>query len=402
MSQILSFNKDFYTTQTSRHHDTDTEDLAFFTSTSDMVRALKPALPVYTLSPQTIENKGAEFAQAFPGTTLFAVKTNPHPVVISNLYQGGVHAFDVASLEEIRLVRRFAPKAELYFMHPIKSPESIRTAYYEYGVRHFVLDHKDELAKILQCTHGAKDLNLFVRMALPKNANASIDLSIKFGASPDESGALLQACRNQCVKLGLAFHVGTQISDSASYANAVHIAKSVIEQSNVTVDMLDVGGGFPVAYASENVPSIQSCIDVIRTAIQCEGLQGIELLAEPGRALVAQGGSLVVRVEARRGDRLYINDGTYGGLFDAGQWLNIRFPVQAIRGGGEFCDSLQAYSLAGPTCDSLDMMEGPFMLPTDIREGDWIEIKNTGAYSQSIRTNFNGFGACDTVLLYLS
>lgn len=398
MSQILSFNKRFYKT-TARQTGTDNIQYSYFANTEDMVHARRPALPIYTLNPKQIEDTGAAFVNAFAGKTMFAVKTNPHPIAIANLYKGGVHAFDVASIEEMRLVRSVTPKAELYFMHPIKSPESIREAYYEHGVRNFVLDHADELAKILRETNNASDLNLFVRLGLPKNANASIDLSAKFGAMPDMAVELLQVCRDKCVKLGVAFHVGTQISDAASYANAINIVRGVIESSAVRVDTLDIGGGFPVPYEGEDVPSIYTCLDVVRTALQCAGLGHMELLAEPGRALVAQSGSLVVRVEARRGDRLYINDGTYGGLFDAGKWLNTRFPVQAIRALGEFEGELQPYSLAGPTCDSLDMMEGPFMLPADICEGDWIEIKNTGAYSQSIRTNFNGFGACDLALI---
>ncbi len=398
MSQILSFNKRFYKS-TARQIGTDIEQHPYFASTEDMVHARRPALPVYTLNPKKIEDTGAEFVNAFPGKTLFAVKTNPHPIAIANLYKGGVHAFDVASAEEMRLVRKVAPKAELYFMHPIKAPEAIREAYYEHGVRNFVLDHADELAKILRETNNANDLNLFVRLGLPKNENASIDLSAKFGALPEMAIELLRACRVFCVKLGVAFHVGTQISNAAAYANAINIVRGVIERSGVRVDAIDIGGGFPVPYEDEDVPSIHTCIDVVRTALQCARLDHMELLAEPGRAMVAQSGSLVVRVEARRGSRLYINDGTYGGLFDAGKWLNTRFPVQAIRAHGAFNDSLESYSLAGPTCDSLDMMEGPFMLPTDIREGDWIEIKNTGAYSQSIRTNFNGFGACDLALI---
>lgn len=370
-----------------------------FTSTAAMVEEMQPALPVYTLDARSFEKTAVEFVTTFPGTTMFAVKTNPHPVAIANLHKGGVKAFDVASIEEMRMVREVAPTAELFFMHPIKSQESIHEAYFEHGVRNFVLDHADELAKILRVTNNASDLNLFVRVALPKNANASIDFSSKFGAHPDVAVELLRACRKVSVKLGLAFHVGTQISDAASYANALHVVRGVIDRAAVRVDRLDVGGGFPVPYEGEDVPSIFTCIDVIRTALSVEGLDHMELFAEPGRALVAQSGSLVVRVEARRGNRLYINDGTYGGLFDAGKWLNTRFPVKAIRNGEAFKDDLESYTLAGPTCDSLDMMDGPFMLPSDIREGDWIEILNTGAYSQSIRTNFNGFGASETVLI---
>lgn len=398
MSKILSYYNNRLN-KTSAAHKEAVQNFSHYTDARSMIKALQPALPVYTLSPASIQQAGAQFVQAFPGKTMFAVKTNPHPVAIAALYKGGVHAFDVASIEEMRLVREAAPKAELFYMHPVKSPESINEAYFVHGVRNFVLDHEDELHKIMRETHLATDLNLFVRAALPKNANASIDLSAKFGASPEETIALLRKCRNVAARLGLAFHVGTQISDAASYANAISIVRNIIARSNVSVDTLDIGGGFPVPYEGEDVPSITTCIDVIRTALSHAGLDHMELLAEPGRALVAQSGSLVVRVELRRGNRIYINDGTYGGLFDAGALLNTRFPVRAYRLGADMSDQMQDYTLAGPTCDSLDMMDGPYVLPADIRMGDWIEIKNTGAYSQSMRTNFNGFGACDLVLV---
>ncbi len=401
MTKVVSYYRNHLINPAAPYEDNGTQNIDYphYTSTQDMVDDMMPALPVYTLQPTHIQSTATEFVRSFPGTTMFAVKTNPHPVAIAHLYKGGVHSFDVASIEEMRMVRDVAPKSELFFMHTIKSSESIHEAYFEHNVRNFALDHEEELAKILRVTNNADDLNLFVRVALPKNANASIDLSAKFGAAPDLAVDILRACRKVSVKLGVAFHVGTQISDAACYANAIHIVRGIIDNADVRIDCLDIGGGFPVPYEGENVPSVHTCIDVVRTSLRIEGLDEIELFAEPGRALVAQGGVLIVRVEARRGDRLYINDGTYGGLFDAGKWLNTRFPVKAMRMHDTFEGALRPYSLAGPTCDSLDMMEGPFMLPSDIRTGDWIEIRNTGAYSQSIRTNFNGFGASKTVLI---
>lgn len=397
MSKIISYSNTRIKHSTARK--SPAKSFTRFANAQNMVDAKTPALPVYMIDQVGMQDAGAAFVAAFPGTTMFAVKTNPHPLAIEALHKGGVKAFDVASVEEMAIVRSVAPSAEMYFMHPVKSPEAIYEAYFKYGVRNFVLDHEDELYKIMRETNLANDLNLFVRVSLPKNDNASIDLSAKFGATPDEAIDLLRKCRSVAVKLGVAFHVGTQIYDAASYANAVAVVRNVIRRSGVKVDVLDIGGGFPVPYEGEDVPSIYTCIDVIRTALSHAELDDLELLAEPGRVLVAQSGSLVVRVELRRGNRLYINDGTYGGLFDAGAWLNTRFPVKAVRARGGFEGTLEVFTLAGPTCDSLDMMDGPFMLPNDIRTGDWIEIKNTGAYSQSMRTNFNGFGACETVLV---
>ncbi len=364
-----------------------------------LVEQVQPALPTYLLDLDHIAGQAKTFLNNFDGTTMFAVKTNPCPQVIQALYNAGVTAFDVTSIPEIELVKSVAPEADLYFMHTVKAPEAIRAAYFDYGVRRFSLDHEDELHKIIENTNHAQDLELFVRAALPRNDDAAIDFSSKFGAMPDEAITLLQRTRNHAEKLGLCFHVGTQTTNAESFGNAVHVMKDIITTCGVRVEMLDIGGGFPVPYEGEDVPSLEHCLGVVRMALQDSKLEHMELLAEPGRCLVALGGSLVVRVELRKGNVLYINDGTYGGLFDAGPLLNTPFPVVGHRLHGSFEQEHTAFTLAGPTCDSLDMMDGPFMLPSDIKTGDWIEIKNTGAYSQSLRTDFNGFGMAHTVFI---
>lgn len=370
-----------------------------FKDANHAVRALEPSLPTYTLNLPHIRDTATRFMNNFDGVSAFAVKTNPHPSVIKALHMAGMNSFDVASLQEIELVRSVAPTAELLFMHTVKSPESISTAYFDYGVRTFSLDHVDELEKIMTHTNNAADLNLYVRVALPKNDSASIDFSSKFGILPNQATALLQDVRKCAKKLGICFHVGTQTADAAAYGNAINKIKSVIHECGVKIDALDIGGGFPVPYEGDDVPSIENCLNVIKTALRHAELDHLDLIAEPGRCLVAQGGSLIVRVELRKGDLLYLNDGTYGGLFDAGSQLKTAFPVVGIRKDEALSKDLSPFRFTGPTCDSLDMMDGPFMLPADIKTGDWIEIKNTGAYSQSLRTNFNGFGESDTVFI---
>jgi ornithine decarboxylase len=365
----------------------------------EAVAQLRPSRPLYVLWPDRIEETARRFRKAFPGETMFAVKTNPDKAVLRHLNRAGIHTFDVASIEEVRLVHRTLPKARLFFMHPVKSPEAIREAYYEHGIRHFVLDTEDELFKIMRETELAADLTLFVRLSLPKNNAASIDFSGKFGAAPKEAAKLLAKCRPVARSLGLCYHVGTQTIDPSVYARAVGVAADVIKTCGAKVDCLDVGGGFPVPYPGSDAPSIETCINSIRDALTVHGLNHLPLLAEPGRALVAESGSLVVRVELRKGNTLYINDGTYGGLFDAGSVLKARFPVRGIRPEGSFTDEMKEFRFAGPTCDSIDMMKGPFVLPADIRMGDWIEIGNIGVYSQGMRTNFNGFGKADTLIL---
>lgn len=368
----------------------------------DAVSELRPVLPLYVTRPDQLAEDAAKFVNNFPGDVLYAVKCNPEKHVLQGLAKAGVRNFDVASLEEIRAIKRVAPKAKLFYMHPVKSPEAIRAAYFEYGIRAFVLDSKDELYKIMRETNLASDLELFVRLALPKNKKAMIDFSNKFGALPNEAAELLELSRSVSTKLGLCLHVGTQTTDPSVFKRAIKVAAAVIKASGVKVDVLDVGGGFPVEYPDQPVPAPTVFFDVIKESVQLNKLSHMQLMCEPGRALVARSGSLIVRVEGRKGNMLFINDGTYGGLFDAGAQLRGRFPVRRV-GGSDIFDmekaELKAFRFAGPTCDSIDMMEGPFFLPEDIKSGDWIEIGQTGAYSASLRTNFNGFGHADHLLL---
>lgn len=364
----------------------------------DLVAEMKPVQPLYVLRPEQLARTAKEFTALFPGEVMYAVKCNPEKAVLQTLYKNGVKSFDVASIEEVRLAAKVAPKAKLYFMHPVKAPESIREAYAVHGVRAFVLDTQEELYKILQETDLAPDLELFVRLALPKNREALTDFSSKFGALPEDAMQLLQKCRPVAAKLGLSFHVGTQTTNPAVYARAIDTAMDVILKSGVKLDMLDVGGGFPVSYAGMAHPPLAQYMKTIAFAFKRCGLRDVQLLCEPGRALVAGSVSLVVRVEQRRGDLLYLNDGTYGGLFDAARWSGLRYPVRLIGGSGN--TGVEPFRFAGPTCDSLDMMDGPFELPADIKTGDWIEIGNAGAYSRGLRSNFNGFGQAQTVALY--
>ncbi len=364
----------------------------------EAVAEMRPVLPMYVTRPDELAADASKFVNLFPGDVLYAVKCNPEKHVLQGLAKSGVRNFDVASLEEIKAVKRVAPKAKLYYMHPVKSPEAIRAAYFEHGVRAFVLDSKDELYKIMRETNLASDLELFVRLALPKNKKAMIDFSSKFGALPNEAAELLDLSRSVSVKLGLCLHVGTQTTDPAVFKRALKVAATVIKASGVTVDVLDVGGGFPVEYPDQPVPDLSVFIEAIKEGLHQNKLSHMNLMCEPGRALVARSGSLIVRVEGRKGDMLFINDGTYGGLFDAGAQLRGRFPVRRV-GDEARAEDLTAFRFAGPTCDSIDMMQGPFYLPEDIKAGEWIEIKQTGAYSSALRSNFNGFGHADQLLL---
>jgi ornithine decarboxylase len=322
--------------------------------------------------------------------------------VLRALWAGGISHFDCASLAEVALVRKLLPAAEVHFMHPVKSRPAIRDAFDVYGVTDFAFDSADELAKILQETvpvglvGDPPVLGLFVRLALPKGG-AVYDLSGKFGAPLDEAAELLRAARPHAARLGVAFHVGSQCLEPDAYARALALAGEAIARCGVPVDIVDVGGGFPVSYPDMAPPPLADYIAAIELgAAALPG--GVRLWAEPGRALVAGGGSVVVQVELRRGDTLYVNDGVYGNLSDAGA-LGFQFPARRIRLGEADNPGagLADFALFGPTCDSADRMRGPFRLPADMREGDWVELGQLGAYGACLRTGFNGFGRADLV-----
>jgi ornithine decarboxylase len=373
-------------------------DKISYKSLEDAVLKLRPSKPLYVFFPKRIEKAAENFIRHFPGKPLYAVKTNSDRIALQALKRGGIKSFDVASIEEIRHVSSIIPDAELYFMHTVKAPEDIREAYFKYGVRHFVLDSEDELYKIMRETDLAQDLNLFVRLSLPKNDKAQIDFSSKFGAPYDVALDLLKKCRPVSKTLGVSFHVGTQTTDASAYQRAIAYVAGLLLESNVKIEVLNVGGGYPVPYADDdNICTLQDCINTIKEALLETGLAHLELLSEPGRVLIAQGCTLVARVELRKDDLLYLNDGIYGGLFDACDWLGLRYPVKAIHGSEPLAEGLMPFRLAGPTCDSLDMMQGPFMLPADIDMGDWVAFENTGAYSQAMRSNFNGFGLAESI-----
>jgi ornithine decarboxylase len=170
--------------------------------------------------------------------------------------------------------------------------------------------------------------------------------------------------------------------------------RAAIVDAAVTVDIIDVGGGFPSVYPGMQPPPLEDYFAVIHRAAESLPISySSELWCEPGRALCAEYNSLIVRVEKRRGNELYINDGAYGALFDAAH-LGWRFPVRCLdeRGGGE-----EGFSFYGPTCDDADYMKGPFPLPAAIQPGDYIEIGMLGAYGAAMRTGFNGFGQAEPV-----
>lgn len=353
--------------------------------------SLKPAAPVTLIRPQAAARAARFFVEKFPGRSLYAVKANPSPALLVTLWESGVTHYDVASITEVRLVRETLPKAKLCFMHPVKAEEAIAEAYHVHGVRTFSLDTMDELEKIVRATDNAPDLELCVRLRVSSD-HAQLSLASKFGVDASEARELLMATRQAADALGICFHVGSQAMSPHAYTQAIERVRAAIVDAAVTVDIIDVGGGFPSVYPGMEPPALELYFDAIHRGFESLPVSySSELWCEPGRALAAEYSSLIVRVERRRGDELYINDGAYGALFDAAH-VGWRFPVSLLRDQSSTAE-LKPFSFYGPTCDDMDHMAGPFLLPADVEAGDYIEIGMLGAYGCAMRTSFNGFSS---------
>ncbi|WP_338445785.1 type III PLP-dependent enzyme [Pelagerythrobacter marensis] len=366
-----------------------------------VVRALAPDEPVILNRPHAAERAARFFVEKFPGKSLYAVKANPSPDLLKVLWAGGITHYDVASIAEVRLVRDALPQATLCFMHPVKTPRAIREAYFEHGVKTFSLDTIEELEKIVAaCTNEAgepaKDLRLLVRLRVSSDYS-ELSLASKFGVDLADAAPLLQATRQHCDWLGVCFHVGSQAMTPFAYVQALERVRVAVAEASVVIDVVDVGGGFPSIYPDMEPPPLEDYFGVIHRHFENLPIAyNAELWCEPGRALCAEYSSVVVRVEKRRGDELYINDGAYGALFDAAH-VDWRFPVTAL--AEDLRDPPQEFAFYGPTCDDADYMKGPFVLPGDIQAGDYIEIGMIGAYGAAMKTGFNGFGNAEQIVV---
>jgi ornithine decarboxylase len=367
-----------------------------YPNASTVVRALAPDQPVILNRPHAAARAARFFAEKFPGKSMYAVKSNPSPDLVQILWDEGITHFDVASIAEVRLVRSLLPQATLCFMHPVKTKSAIAEAYHEHGVRTFSLDTHEELVKIVEATKGAQDLNLLVRLRV-SSEHSELSLAAKFGIDLADAAPLLQATRQHCDALGICFHVGSQAMTPFAYVQALERVRAAIAEAAVTVDIVDVGGGFPSSYPGMEPPPLEDYFTLIARHFEALPISySAELWCEPGRALSAEYSSLIVKVEKRRGDELYINDGAYGSLFDAAH-VAWRFPVAVLE--DDLTQPFAEFAFYGPTCDDADYMKGPFMLPEDIQAGDYIEVGMLGAYGAAMKTGFNGFGEAIAVIV---
>ncbi|HBM05226.1 MAG TPA: decarboxylase, partial [Erythrobacter sp.] len=273
--------------------------------------------------------------------------------------------------------------------------------YRQHGVRTFSLDSVEELEKIVEACRddageAAQDLRLCVRLRV-SSEYSELSLASKFGCDLTEAPALLQEARQHADWLGVCFHVGSQAMTPFAYVQALERVRIAIGEASVVIDMIDVGGGFPSVYPGMEPPPLEDYFQIIhQNFYNLPIAYNAELWCEPGRALCAEYSSLIVKVEKRRGEELYINDGAYGALFDAAH-VDWKFPVRALE--DDLIKPDMDFAFYGPTCDDADYMQGPFVLPEDIQAGDYIEIGMLGAYGAAMKTDFNGFGAADRVLV---
>ena len=361
-----------------------------FKTVDELISQLQPDKAVYCIRKKSIQVASKFFQEKFPGKILYAVKTNPNKEVLKTIIQSGIKQFDVASVEEIKSIKQIDPNLKCSYMHTVKSRKSIKEAYFNYEVKDFSLDTKEELIKILDSTNNAKDLNLFVRVAV-SNEHAEIDLSKKFGALTSEAMGLLRLAKANSKKVGLSFHVGSQCMHPISYAKGISEIGNIIKKTKIIPNYINIGGGFPTIYPDLVPQSMESYFEEIKNSLAKLKLEKMpEILCEPGRAIVAESGSTIVRVNLRKKQKLFINDGTYGTLFDGGV-PNIVYPTRLITNGRVISKKLTSFDFYGPTCDSMDYMKGPFLLPNNVKENDYIELGQLGAYGLTFRTQFNGF-----------
>ena len=361
-----------------------------FSDVGNLLRTECPKEPVYCIFPHIYRKTVKEFLRGFPGRVLYAVKANADPTVLRLLTDAGIRHFDCASLPEIEQVDAINPDATKYFMIPTRIREAARTAQEKHGVRHFVVDHLSGLSQLAKEIDTSRSV-IFARMAV-HHESAMEDLSVRFGAQPEEMQQLLQEIRDSGAEPALAFNVGSSVTDPEAYRHSISITRSVLEQLPFRLRLIDVGGGYPKSYPGFIVPEIEEYFTAIAESVATLPLaDNAEVLGEPGRALAAPGMSAVVEVLLRKDNRLYINDGMYG-VF----WLlridgPDRFPVRTYRNGEPHEGATMEFQINGPTCDSTDTLPGLVPLPADIRPGDHLEFGNIGAYSISGRTDYNGY-----------
>ena len=352
--------------------------------------------PLLVISKSTLIEQYNSLKQYLPGVSLYyAIKAFPHPEVVKILAQQGCH-FDVASEGEIELLKpsQVSGRRTIH-THPIKKESHIKAAL-RGGSTTFVVDNIDELKKLIPFRQR---IGVLLRVSF-RSDSAAVDLSRKFGCTPSQVSELVHEAQRLGVHIrGLSFHVGSQSLNSNTHVDAIEQCAVLIEQINQEINnpmnVLDIGGGFPVDYAQTN-PDMASYFAPIREAL-AKLPEDLILIAEPGRYLVAPSVTSICTVsgKARRGDYqwYYMDDGIYGSysgqLFD-----HMLYPLQIFNESTERVSSI----VAGPTCDSIDIIAEDIMLP-ELNEGDLLIGHMMGAYTAATSTHFNSLSSANIIVI---
>lgn len=352
----------------------------------DHLRKMQPDTAQLYLCPAEISRMARRFQAGFPGLVSYAVKANPVHAVLENLVAADLRAFDVASVPEMQAVRAVCPDAVLHYNNPVRSRSEVAAAA-DMGIASASVDCAGELDKLAVLPRGTE---IAVRLALPLKG-AAYDFGAKFGAGPDQAVALLGQVAAMGFAPAMTFHPGTQCADAGVWAGYIRACADVARRAGVQLGRLNVGGGF--AAHRGVAPDLEAVFARIGAEVRAAfGPDAPALVCEPGRAMVAEACQLATRVKSLRGDAIYLNDGIYGAL---AEWRDIaahdRVRVLACDGGARRAPACPRI-VFGPTCDSIDRLPDPLMLPADLAEDDYLIFAGMGAYSHAIATRFNGYG----------
>jgi len=368
---------------------------AIWQTRSDYLGRFCPDLPVAFFDPMVLANTARLFCKGFPGLVTYAVKANPDTRVLRRLIAAGIGTFDVASPVEIDLVRGLKADAVLHYHNPIRSIAEIKHAVMR-GVCSYSVDRDGELDKLL--AHIPAGCEISVRLKLDL-AGSAYNFGAKFGADAQTCVTLLRRVMDSGHTASMTFHPGTQCTDPQTWAAYIKTTAAIAKQAQCTLMRLNVGGGFP-SHRGGSKPDLAPIFKVIKTSIARHFPDNPPALAcEPGRAMVADCFSLALRIKSLSKNTLYLNDGIYGGLAEFRDIGHIeRYQVISPKNTTP-SKTCMDFSIFGPTCDSLDHLEAPLSLPDTVAEGDYILFENTGAYTHSIATRFNGYGDVKTVVV---
>lgn len=362
-----------------------------YPDTAAMIAAEAPDYPSFLFSERELRKCAQTFKDGFDGLVTYAVKANPSDHIVAVLADEGLKAFDVASPNEMALVRRHAPNVDLHYNNPIKSRREIEAAWTQYGVKSFAIDNMAQLEQLAAIVPPSQDVEVTIRFKAGK-ARKAYDFGTKFGVS--EPGAIELAAMTKAMgyAVSFCFHVGSQCEEVFAYERHIAAAGRIAQRSGIELKRLNVGGGFPASYPSSGAPPLASYFETIRKATKKTfGDTPPQMIVEPGRAMVTPCTSILLRVKHQRaGVSVYLNDGAYGALMEV-KFMPILPPIRIFREAHEIKEPTKPFTIFGPTCDSYDVLPQIFELPESIQEDDYIEFGLMGAYSQASTTDFNGF-----------